>query len=474
MKRFWICVCAFLAVAHLAVRADAVIMPGTVPLPQAISSAEVIVVANIVVETPDVPSATDHNLTPGQISPPSQYVLHSLKCIKGKCPDNLKIHLPELEALNYGGGYFKVNKGDNVLLILNRSSDGSFAPVDTATPLIRLANEQLFSVDKVTTVSVQSETVNTILDSLSDASLRTANIAVLKDVVDPNVILKIFPYLDSSDPDLCSAVAYCMATNQQVAAIPRIAQLCLAAEKQEPDSGSLIALCLSKYRTENAVFYLNPLVISPNYRLRSVAVSTLYKISDRTSIPYLILALRDPDPSQNIPGAADVALHHIIPALGPVLLSSREAFIKHRDEEIERVNEWWSDELNEKHTKLSDQTAALTSPASQTELHVPLFSPATSTRREAALKLEKDADANSVPYLVLALQDPDDMVVYSAYKTLHRLVSDLGPAVMTDEQFRSNRESEIKHIYSWWNTYLSPKPFQRPDTTGFISVPDKK
>jgi hypothetical protein len=64
------------------------------------------------------------------------------------------------------------------------------------------------------------------------------------------------------------------------------------------------------------------------------------------------------------------------------------------------------------------------------------------------------ADRTSVPYLVLALQDPDPVVSYGAYALLHRLLKALGPS-RTRPEFEANRDAETQPIYAWWQDELA-------------------
>ena len=352
--------------------------------------------------------------------------------------------------------------------MLLKKADGEFLPVDTTLPLIPLSNN-IFA--KQGAQDVQREIVRLMLASSVDPNIRRVNVYLLRDTVDSQITTALVSYLNDPDLRTRDAVLYCLATNQQVAAIPRIAELATILDRQ--GQGAESTKTLENFTTPEAVPYLKPLIITPNYLVRQESIRSLYNIADKSCIPYLILALRDPDPDQIIPVAADIALHRLIPVLGPAPTQSHDDYIKHRQESTKLIYDWWIDELNGKHTKPGNQTAAASSNDSQAQMYALLSSPIASVRRDAVSRLKKDANADSVPCLVLALQDPDETVSYSAYITLHRLVSTLGPAVNA-EQFRSNKTSELQRIYSWWSVHLSPKPFQRPDTTGFIRVPDGK
>ena len=189
--------------------------------------------------------------------------------------------------------------------------------------------------------------------------------------------------------------------------------------------------------------------------MRLNATFALDHLADKTSIPYLMLALRDPDTQNVIPPSAYGMLHKLIPALGPAQGSGY--FAIHRAAEDQHLNAWWSDELNGKHLKPQDKPASTEdTPDDPVRLNTLLFVPYAATRQAAIAKLETRADAASIPYLVLALQDPDSSVAYGAYKTLHRLIPSLGTAE-GNGAFVASRAAEIQPIYDWWRDELLGK-----------------
>jgi len=433
------------------------LLVGSHPLSVSVSQSDCIVEAELLNYT------ANGTLVPGDIQPAGNYDFKVISVLKGAANPIIHVALPQLLLHYYDFSALPTKPGGKFLLLM-RKNDGAFSPVDRTLPLIPLANNILAKSDAQ---DVQQKVIYLMLASSVDASIRKVDVYLLRDVVDPQITLTLVAYLNDSDLGTRDAVLYCLATNQQVAAIPRIAELEATLDRQGQGAESVEAL--GNFATSEAIPYLRPLIFTSEYLVRQEVAGALYKIGDTSCIPYFMLALRDPDPEQVIPAEADLTLHRLIPKLGPAPLQSHDDYVKHRQENTKLIYDWWADELNGKHVKPDDKTV-LNSPDSEASTYTLLFSPVASTRKEVASKLEKDANADAVPYLVLALQDPDNTVAYSAYKTLHRLVGILGPAA-TDEQFRSNSDLELKHIYSWWNAYLSPKPFQRPDTTGFIHEP---
>lgn len=184
---------------------------------------------------------------------------------------------------------------------------------------------------------------------------------------------------------------------------------------------------------------------------------SLAGLADQTSVPYLILALRDPDPQKVIPSSAWGLLHKVIPALKRPMEESA-TFYKNRQAETKLLYDWWNDELSGKHipkTPEGQQVLSRTLPADAplAVLNTSLFEPSAKLRRTAMYRLQKSADATSIPYLVLALQDPDGTVAYEAYDTLHRLAPSLGEA-QAAEAFGANRENVTAPVYAWWRNYL--------------------
>lgn len=391
------------------------------------------------------------------VKAPGAYEFKVIHIIKGQLDTHLSIDLPYVFSYNYGE-YWKsrpnIAVGGDFLLLLQRNGT-VYSPTASKLPLIPIPLDASTGNDNDITMQV----ANLLLPSGPEPSLQLADSYLLRTLTDPQLVVKLIPYLGAPNIYVRDNVLACLAANQQVAVIPRIVQLSASPEFHNHPSNSVPAL--QSFVVPDSIPYLNPLLFNADYDIRTHAMYALYKIADRSSIPYLILALRDPDPQQNISGGAYVALRRLIPALGRYVPETGAEFSHNFNTEIRPINAWWNDELSGKHLKPEDKPAATVDiPDDPAHLDTLLFVPYAATRQAAMTKLETLADAASVPYLALALQDPDSGVAYGAYKTLHRLIPTLGTA-KDKAVFGANRAGESQPIYDWWKDELLGKHLQK-------------
>jgi hypothetical protein len=77
--------------------------------------------------------------------------------------------------------------------------------------------------------------------------------------------------------------------------------------------------------------------------------------------------------------------------------------------------------------------------------------------------LEKLADRSSIPYLLIAVQDPDSTIAYTAYKKFFRLVDGQGLG-QPRQAFEADREAVVKPLYDWWRDDLQGKHLLKSGT----------
>jgi hypothetical protein len=181
--------------------------------------------------------------------------------------------------------------------------------------------------------------------------------------------------------------------------------------------------------------------LDPGIRLDAVECNQV-----ATDLPFLMLALRD----KTICFKAYQRAMWVIRSLGAA--EKEEKWETHKDEANRILWDWWTDELNGKHQPVPPAPPAL--PTATPDLYPYLYFPVAQVREQALEKVTASADRTSVPYLVLALQDPDPVVSYGAYVLLHRLLKALGPA-RTRPEFEANRDAETQPIYAWWQDELA-------------------
>ena len=332
------------------------------PLSEAIGQAQIIVVARVITYTPDAEAVraqaeqrrnrgsgprildADGLVNAVSLQSAGQYKVQIIQSVKGeeKVGDILQLNLPQISAHYYNYAHFQVLPGNRVLLLLQQTGQ-SLSPVDPTLPLLKLSGTARPSQGDASAVSVSHTVVSLLLASLHDTELRKSHAYLLRDVADPLIPPALIPYQEDPDLNTRDSVLFCLATNQVVTAIPRIAQL--ERSLHQENSGSEAVAALQAYTKPEAASYLNPLLLEQPSQVRLNASFALRVVADQKSVPYLFLALKDPDATTAY--SAYLTLHRLLPTLG--FPRSSPEFEKNRDQALQPLYEWWEDELSGKH-----------------------------------------------------------------------------------------------------------------------------
>jgi len=466
---------------HLYGKAFAFGLSMSQPLIQTIAHSDAVLVAKLVDYTPDptdqLPAATktatgqlvyageDAFIIVNRLKPRGQYTFELLEILKGQSEKTLQAQMPSLLAYYYGDARLKVELGDKVLLLLKRAVQNQWVPTDDTLPLIPLSadlpiTDFQVSVQNESTAVVESRVLSLMLSGLVNPTLRQANVYLVRNTVNPQVVVGLAPYLNDDSADIQDSVLYGLATNQQVTVIPRIAALDKKMEDyKSPMSRSAQSLeTLQHFNTREALPYLNPLLFDTSRNIRINVILGLRTLADRTSIPYLLLALRDSDPQKFFAPEAARILHKLVP--GSRKDQRDAAFWAHRNEDIQLVSTWWQDELSGKHPHSPDDKDRIVLNEGETheakelpQLNEGLFMRSQYTRLAAVAALNKLADQSSVPYLIIALRDPNGDVAYGAHHVLARLVPALGP-YLERATFDASRAKLAEAGVAWWVKHL--------------------
>ncbi len=437
------------------------------PLSEVINHSQTVVVAQVISFTADneaVPdTAPPENQSSGNIVvdtddnsvPSGQYSLHELKVFKGQSDKTLHLHLPALSRLAYGFANLKIKTGDYVILFLVKSPDGQLLPSEPGIPLVQLNGISASAIEAVAG-DVTTNVLELMLRSLNDPAIRRSNTALLRDVNSPLIVQGLSPFINDPNDSVKDNVLYCMAVNQVVSVIPLISRLQTRLAKQ--GSGTYCVTALQDYTNPKAAPFLNPLLLEDDEYIRINSVLALQKIADTSSIPYLVLSLHDPDPQNLVPYTAYLTLHKIIPKL-PKPVNDFDYTRPIPQKDLMPINSWWNDELMGVHFRAAGQAPG--GSAGQVEdkvgqLNLETFNRDPSTRLRSVKLLASEANHTSLPFLVLALQDPDSNVAYSAYKILYHLVPALGPA-KDATAFNVKRAAVSQPAYDWWRDELLGK-----------------
>ena len=462
---FFLLACLWL----LSKSAAAIIVTAPLSLNEMLDKSQVVIIAEVKAMT----MSKINEYGPQMLEPAATFDFKILKVVKGEFTPNELILTPGVLF----GSYYRVAKigvGDRVLIALESTAKGEVQIVATSRPFIKLISTQ--SLELVGT-DVLDQLINLLLDSLNDKSLLQPNTEVLRDVVSTKIVVGLAPYLQDEDLFVKDNALYAMAVNQQVSAIALITSFVKQMRSREPgqispsNSGRAIGL----YTTPAAVPSLSALLLEPSSGFRYFAMSSLGNIADesrksrkpfdRSSIPYLILVLQDTEPRRSNAKSAFAILHKLIPSLGSVY---KKDFENDRPVETKKLLNWWRDELSGKNPRelMPGETLVVkTIPANIRKLSreqaVAVLNPllwemSLETRRAALAQLQKLADKSSIPYLLLACEDPDFDVAYGAYQLLGKLLPEVGAHVIR-KAFEADRETALKPLYAWWQDELLDK-----------------
>jgi len=454
------------------------LMAASMPLTQIVRQSNVIILGRIiscpqdmakdVQKTTDTSSLSIDNIIDAQetIKPAGTYNFAVLSTIKGEPYSSLTLVLPALSKVYYNFAGMNISKGDQVLIFLTTDAQGELTPADPTLPLIKLsgATEEPLRITSDTDPLLM--VTSFMVRSLSDPGCRQANTYLLRDIVQPRVIPEMAALINDPNIHVQNNVLYYLVANQVVNAIPQMIRLRRTGHLsgQELDC----ELSLQKLTAESSVPYLNKLLMQPDEALRINAMLALPRIADESSIPYLILALRDPEPQGIVSHGAYFSLARLI-ATSTSPRQSRNSlikrnisssdFIEHRERLTLPLHNWWNDELMGVHFHTAEQVPGRSAEQAEDkvgQLNLETFNPDPSTRRKSIKLLVNEANHTSIPFLVLALQDPDSSVAFGAYKILHHLVPALGPA-KDATAFNVKRAAVSQPVYDWWRDELLGK-----------------
>lgn len=262
--------------------------------------------------------------------------------------------------------------------------------------------------------------------------------------------------VSSEDPRTRDYALSCLVANQQVAAIPLIVQQgrAYAQDRRVPAEA---VFRLWQYKVPEAANLLQPLLFEPTYFFRDLALEPLSSTGNKNGIPYYILTLLDTRKE----GSSAVRSSYILKRLTKLPVNFEgSAKLANQQATFQQFISWWQDELAGKHPGAEDEQPAVTFQQGQKfeasdlpQLNQGLFMRSEITRRAAARGLEQFADQSSIPYLLIALYDPQPEIAFSAYTTLHRIVPALGAAV-SRTRWEKEREAQTKLAFDWWQQHL--------------------
>jgi HEAT repeat protein len=361
--------------------------------------------------------------------------------LKGDCP--AEINVDQSPSSGLVGASPACGKGDAMLFFLKRDGS-SFFPVP---PRREIFLPEMPTPPDTLTGNCYNRAIAYLLFAMSDPEYGPFDAYLLGGVYDPTIIDKIRPFAASADRDVRGDALYFLAHNQVVDVIPLVRK---AQEDAESQNWSLMApLGLGDYVVPSALPLLNPLLFSTSWQVRINAETSIIRFHNPSSIPYLMVALYDPEKQNTIAYLAYCELSTYM-GFHPVSL---DRFYSDRAEAEMPVFSWWKLELLGKHGAQNqaekEQRAAKPAAAPSERL----FDSDLKVRRAEMTALEKRATTEDVPYLILALHDPDNSLSYRAYKTLFALLK-LHSAQANEAAFAASPDVAEQPIILWWRNHF--------------------
>lgn len=275
----------------------------------------------------------------GTIQPRGTYVFHVTSTIKGQSPQPLIVRLPRVSALGLGitGPRHSIPLKASYLLLLSGDATSGFSPA-TQAPILISPSVELPKQPAEDLSSARSAVLRLLIESMANPEMRATSAYVIRNTVDELVLQTLRAYADDPDDTMRRFALECMAVNQDVTAIPKIAAWKYSSTNS---SGNPVTTSLSKYKTIEAIPYLNQLLLDTNSQyMPQNAASALRQLPlDKSSIPFFIKALRQP---LQAPYHAYNALHTLVPSLGPPM--NVPQFGQNREMEIKKLEDWWAAE----------------------------------------------------------------------------------------------------------------------------------
>jgi len=450
-----------MAVLGLASTALAFGLPSAYSLPQDVYGADAVVifkVDSLTLKPKPVPQRTGMGFSGPQafiaistFEGEGLYEVTMVRNIKGEARASLSINFPPLTTLGYPS-VFHLKAGDYLVAFL-RKGDNGWVPQDPIRPFVPLFQ----TPDLTNSPSEPLQQVELlILPELKDEATRLMAVDLLSSTSNPKVLVALSPYIEDQNLRVRDLVLTTYARNQQVSAIPRIRDLNRLTSAQRSNPQALTAL-RSFVGVKEALPLLNPLLFEDEQFMRVNALDTLSQSKDASILPFLLLTLYDPEPQKaNAPEA--YAMFAQMP--GVKLGAGAGDFALHPAQARKEAWAWWRDELAGKHPHKEDDKDRIVLNEGETheakelpQLNEGLFMRSQYTRLAAVEALNKLADQSSVPYLIIALRDPNGDVAYGAHHVLARLVPALGP-YLPRATFDASRAKLADTGVAWWIKHL--------------------
>jgi hypothetical protein len=376
-------------------------------------------------------------------------VLSLKKSIKNAVTGKISFHPWDIDSDYYRNGSLSLKKGSFFLALLIPDKEGVKLRPDCAS-LIPLSEEAVSLVDENLTPEQNVERL--LAKGCERDSLRGLSVFFLSQFHTASAMQTLSRYVNDKDDHVADDALSCFARNQQVSVIPLIVERC-----KSPTFGGASVPLISQYHVREAKPFLEKAMFGYPSGIRVNSIMALSNMANKDSVPFLLLALYDQDPQKFVAPDSCAVLHKILPQFTNDF--DPDQYEKQKTRERQLFFSWWRDELAGKHPHTHDKER-IKLEAGQTHnakelptLNEALFMRSETTRRAAVQALDKLADQSSVPYLLVALRDPQGDVAFGAHRILARLVPELGP-VLLRTAFDAKQEQVAEVGAQWWAKHL--------------------
>jgi len=390
----------------------------------------------------------------------SRVVLSFKKSIKSDVTGKISFHPWDIDRDYYRNRSLSLKKGSFFLALLIPDKEGVKLRPDCAS-LIPLSEEAVSLVDENLTPERNVERL--LAKGCEKDSLRGLSVFFLSQFHTTSAMQTLSRYVNDKDDSVADDVLSCFARNQQVSAIPIIVDRC----KSFTFGGASVPL-ISEYHVKEAKPFLEKAMFGYPSGIRLNSVLALSHLADKDSVPYLLLGMFDQDPQKFVGPYCCGILHKVLPDLPNKF--AFDQYEQQRKSEQQLFLTWWHDELAGKHPHADDDKDRIVLNEGETheakelpQLNEGLFMRSQYTRLAAVEALNKLADQSSVPYLLIALRDPNGDVAYGAHHVLARLVPALGP-YLERAAFDASRAKLADAGVAWWVKHLQDAEEARSKT----------
>ena len=380
----------------------------------------------------------------------SRVVLSLKKSIKSDVTGKISFHPWDIDSDYYRNRSLSLKKGSFFLALLIPDKEGVKLRPDCAS-LIPLSEEAVSLVDENLTPEQNVERL--LAKGCEKDSLRGLSVFFLSQFHTASAMQTLSRYMNDKDDSVADDALSCFARNQQVSAIPLI-----VAHSESPTFHGASVPLISAYHVKEAKPFLEKAMFGYPSGIRVNSILALSNMANKDSVPFLLLSLYDQDPQKFVATESCAVLQNVLPEVPNNF--SPDQYEKQKTRERQLFFFWWHDELAGKHPHATDDKERIELKAGQTHdvkelptLNEALFMRSETTRRAAIQALDKLADGSSVPYLLVALRDPQGDVAFGAHRILARLVPELGP-LLPRAAFNVKQEQVAEAGAQWWPKHL--------------------